>query len=183
MNPSVLAAILLIAVGILFILAELTIGSDGSMTIMAALCWLAASWFVWQGWARDLGWEWWAYFPGVLIGIPIMVGGVLAVLPYSTAGRKLFTTPDPEEVCPISEEVDLWRESLIGERVECLTSMNPGGLILIDGERHHAESQGVPIDPGQVVEIIDVRGNRFVVRLYEGAPVASNLNSDGDLVY
>lgn len=184
MNPSVLAALLLIALGVLFILAELTFGSDGSLTILAALCWLAASWFGWQGWACHLGWEWWAYLLGVIVGIPSAVGGGLAVLPYSAAGRKLFTTPDPEEVAPISEEVDLWRESLIGELVNSLTLMNPGGLILIDGERHHAESEGLPIDSGQVVEIIDVRSNRFIVRLFEGSsPTVEKTQEADDLAY
>lgn len=184
MNPSILAAILLIALGVLFVLAELTIGSDGSLTILAALCWLAAAWFGWEGWACRLGWDWWAYLFGVVVGIPLAVGGVLAVLPYSAAGRKLFTTPDPDEVAPISEEVDLWRESLIGELVKSLTLMNPGGLILIDGERHHAESEGLPIDPGQLVEIIDVRSNRFIVRLFEGTPPPLEKHGDPDeLVY
>lgn len=180
MNPSILAALLLIALGVLFILAELTIGSDGSMTLMAALCWLAAAWFAWEGWASRLGWEWWAYLLGVVVGIPLAVGGVLAVLPYSAAGRKLFPTPDPEEICPISEEFDLWRESLIGELAKSLTLMNPGGLILIEGERHHAESQGLPIEPGQVVEIIDVRSNRFIVRLFEGTPTQSSKAREAD---
>lgn len=168
MDPFVLTAVLLLALGVLFVLVELTLGTDGTLLILAVVCWIAASWFGWQGWASRIGWDWWAYALAVVLGIPAATVSVLAWLPNSPAGRKLFSTPDPDEVRPFSEEADLWRESMIGELVKSLTWMNPGGLVLIDGERHHAESEGLPIEPGQMVEIIDVRSNRFIVRLYEG---------------
>ncbi len=180
MNPAALTALVLFAVGVLFLLSELLFGSDGSLSILALLCWTVAAWFAWDGLANPLGVQWWAYLLGVVVGVPILAGSVLAVLPESPAGRKLFSAPTPEEVRPYSEEDDLWRESFIGELGQSLTWMNPAGLVLVDKERHHAVSEGMPIEPGQVVEIIDVRANRFVVRLFEEPP--PDLNPD-DLVY
>jgi membrane-bound serine protease (ClpP class) len=168
MDAAAFTALVLLALGGLFLLAELVFGSDGSLSIMAFLCWIAAAWFAWEGWAAPQGWDWRAYTLAVFLGIPAAAGCVLTALPHTPAGRRLFGAPEPEEVSPISEEQDLYRESLIGELVKSLTLMNPGGLILIDGERHHAESQGMLIEPGQIVEIIDVRSNRFIVRLFEG---------------
>ncbi len=168
MEPAALTAVVLLALGALFIATELLFGSDGSLSILAFLCWIAAAWFAWEGWANPLGWNAWAYLLAVVVGIPAAAGCLLAALPHTPVGRNLFAAPEPDEVCPIGEAQDLWRESLIGEHVKSLTLMNPGGLILIDGERQHAESEGLPIDPGQVVEIIDVRSNRFIVRAFEG---------------
>ena len=157
METAALTALVLLALGVLFVLAELLVGSDGSLSIMAAVCWLGAAWFAWQGWAKPLGWDWWMYALAVIAGLPALAGTVLTLLPYSPAGKELFAAPDPEEVRPHSEAEDLWRESLIGELAKSLTWMNPGGLVLIDGERHHAETEGLPIEPGQIVEIIDIR--------------------------
>ena len=184
MDATALTAIVLIALGVLFVLTELVVGSDGSLSLLALLCWVAAAWFAWKAWALPMGINGWAYVLGVFLGIPLAAGCILTALPNSPAGRKLFGAPEPEEVSPISEEEDLWRESLIGELAKSLTLMNPGGLILVDGERHHAESEGLPIDPDQVVEIIDIRSNRFIVRLFEGTLSASkSLPKSDDLAY
>ena len=45
--------------------------------------------------------------------------------------------------------------------------MLPSGAVLISGRTIDAVSEGVPIDPGQLVRIIQVRGNRVVVRPVE----------------
>ncbi len=168
MDAAALTAVVLLALGALFLLAELMLGSDGSLSILGFISWIAAAVFAWEGFAHPMGLNLWAYILVVVVGIPAAAGGVLSMLPNSPAGRKLFTTPEPEEVRPISEEENLWRESLIGELGKTLTLMNPGGLVLIEGEREHAESEGLPIEPGQTVEIIDVRSNRFIVRLFQG---------------
>ena len=42
--------------------------------------------------------------------------------------------------------------------------LNPGGLVLVEGERHHCEGDGMMIDPQETVEVIGVSGNRLVVR-------------------
>ncbi len=183
MDAASLTALALLALGVLFVLAELLIGSDGSLSVLAVLCWIAAAWFGWQAWGHPLGWNGLAYVLAVLFGIPIAAGCILTALPHSPAGRKLFGAPDPEEVRPVSEAEDLWRESLIGDLAKTLTPMTPSGLILVDGERHHAETEGLPIEPGQVVEIIDVRSHRFIVRLFEGTCPSPPVPQTDDLAY
>jgi membrane-bound serine protease (ClpP class) len=168
MDPTALAAVVLLGLGILFLMAELVFGSDGSLSILGLISWIAAAVFAWEGFAHPMGFELWAYVLAVVVGIPVTIGGVLTILPNSPAGKKLFTAPEPEEVRPVSAAENLWRESLIGELGKSLTLMNPGGLVLIEGEREHAESEGLPIEPDQIVEIIAVRSNRFIVRLFQG---------------
>ena len=38
------------------------------------------------------------------------------------------------------------------------------GLVLVNGERVHCESEGMMIDPQTTVEILGLKGNRVVVR-------------------
>lgn len=182
MDAAALTALVLLGLGAIFILAELFFGSDGSLSIMGFVLWISAAVFAWEGFAHPMGWDLWAYVLAVVVGLPAAVGGVLTVFPNSPAGRKLFTTPEPDEVRPVSEEEDLWRESLIGELGKSLTLMNPGGLVLIEGDRVHAESEGLPIEPDQIVEIIDVRSNRFIVRLFQGTTPAGQARPD-ELAY
>lgn len=182
MDAAAFTAVVLLALGAIFLLTELLFGSDGSLFIMAFVLWIGSAFFAWEGWANPMGWNLWAYLLAVFLGIPITVGTVLTALPNSPAGRKLFSAPEPDEVRPISEAEDLWRESMIGELGKTLTLMNPGGLILIDGERQHAESEGLPIEPGQTVEVIDIRSNRFIVRLFQGTR-SETLSPSDDLAY
>ena len=46
--------------------------------------------------------------------------------------------------------------------------MLPSGAVVIDGRTIDALSEGTPIEAGQRVRVIEVRGNRVVVRLAEG---------------
>ena len=50
-----------------------------------------------------------------------------------------------------------------------LTLMAPGGLVIVEGQRLHAETEGQMLDPQQPIKIIAVRGNRVVVRPHEPA--------------
>ena len=42
--------------------------------------------------------------------------------------------------------------------------MLPSGAIEVDGQMLDAVSQGMAVDPGQYVVVLEVRGNRVVVR-------------------
>jgi membrane-bound ClpP family serine protease len=65
----------------------------------------------------------------------------------------------------------------IGRIGKTLTLLTPGGLMMVDGERFHCESEGVIIDSGEDVRIVSVKGNRLVVR---HDPGAANTISESD---
>ena len=183
MDALIVTMLALLALGALFFLAELLVGSDGPLSGLAVLCWLGASWFLWRGWMGAQGVHWWMYVLAVVVGIPGLVGAIVTVLPHSALGRELLGGPDPEDVYPFPEEDDLKRESFIGRIGKTLTLMNPGGLVLIDGERLHAETEGLVVDPAQPVEVIDVRANRLVVRPWMGLPTGDHFSEPEDLAY
>ena len=53
---------------------------------------------------------------------------------------------------------------LINKTGTSLTRLAPGGLVLIDGERLHAESEGMLIPADAAVKVLAMKGNRLLVR-------------------
>ena len=56
-------------------------------------------------------------------------------------------------------------KQLIGQQGTTSTLLNPGGMVLVDGERLHCESPGMLIERDREVEVIGLKGNRLVVRI------------------
>jgi membrane-bound ClpP family serine protease len=75
-------------------------------------------------------------------------------------GRAILgEIPDVDELKP--EEP---RRSLVGRVGVAKSLMLPSGSVLVDGQLIDAVSQGLPIDPGDAVVIVEVRANRVMVR-------------------
>jgi len=171
MEPTYIALLLLI-VGLGLLVAEFFIPSSGMIFVFAMLCLAGSIWFAWSSWG-------WYYVAVVVILLPLVVGGMLYSLPRTALGRRiLLEAPSLDEVTPFTEDQAQLAE-LIGRQGKTLTLLNPGGLVLLDGERMHCESEGMMIDPDSDVRIVDVRGNRLVVRLSSfGAPPAGQAPVD-----
>jgi membrane-bound serine protease (ClpP class) len=77
--------------------------------------------------------------------------------------RLLLGVPKPEEVLPDSPQRQRLRQ-LVGQFGIARTMMMPSGAIEIAGQTVDALSEGIPIEPGQAIEVIEVRGTRVLVR-------------------
>lgn len=160
-------ALLLLVAGIALLLAEVFIPSGGLILVMALCCIAGSLICAWNAWWTSNPTLWWAYLAGVLILLPVVGIGALSILPRTSFGRRIMPEPPrPEELRPYREEEERLSR-LVGCKARTLTLLNPGGLVTAEGERLHAESEGMLIDPGQEVEIVAVKGNRVVVRLLE----------------
>ena len=60
------------------------------------------------------------------------------------------------------------RRQLVGRVGTAKSKMLPSGSISIDGRLFDAVSQGQAIDTGQAVVVVEVRGNRVIVRPADG---------------
>jgi hypothetical protein len=60
--------------------------------------------------------------------------------------------------------------------------MLPSGSVLIDGQLVDAVSQGLAIDPGEPVIVVEVRGNRVMVRPARAHEVRTADLQPGDLL-
>jgi membrane-bound ClpP family serine protease len=102
-----------------------------------------------------------------IFGLPIVVALALKYWPRTAIGRRiLLAAPTEEEVLPETSRHKRLR-ALIGQVGTAKSKMLPSGAVVIDGRTVDAVSEGMAVEPGQLVRVIEVRGNRVVVRLVD----------------
>ncbi len=99
-----------------------------------------------------------------IAGVPATLALAFKYWPQTAVGRRvLLTAPTREEVMPVNPELQRLR-AMIGQVAEAKCDMLPAGAIFLDGRTIDAVSEGMPVDAGKKVRIMEVRGNRVVVR-------------------
>lgn len=178
-DAAVLATLGLI-LGLFFLGLELFIPTFGMLLILSIIS-LVVSFFgackAWWGTSPVL---FWGYVIVLLCGIPGSLMGSISLLQGTRWGKKLTLTPtEPADVKPESP-----LNVLMGRTGRAQTLMTPGGLVMVEGERFHAESTGMLVEPGTAVVIVGVRANRIVVRPQRVGEVVSgksgSVGSGGD---
>ncbi|NNJ26301.1 hypothetical protein [Alienimonas chondri] len=173
-------ALLLLAVGLAVMVVEVFVPSGGLLAALSMCC-LAGSVFCafWEWWGTNML-AFWAYIGCVAVLIPATLGGSFYMLPRTEFGRRLLQEPPtPEETASFTEE----RAALaaaVGRRGTTVTLHNPGGMVEVDGVRHHSEARGLMLDAGESIEVVGTRGNRLLVRLAD-APVPPALQPPDEL--
>jgi len=125
-------------------------GGLGVWTIIATVCLVTGSWFLYGGTA-DLRPSWWVFL--VVIGgtLLFMLGGMTAMI------RSRFSTPT------------VGREGMIGEDGVAEVAVAPDGVVLIRGARWRARTnRATPIDAGDPVKVVSVEGLVLEVEPPEG---------------
>jgi membrane-bound ClpP family serine protease len=171
MDP-ILWSVVLLVLALGFFLLELFIPSGGILGVAAAACIVGA---VIVGFTISLR-------AGVIVFgittvlIPAVVAAAIRWWPDTPIGR-LIVLGRPEHPDDVLPDTEVYRglKQLIGRHGMAETSMLPSGIVSIDGSNYDAMSEGVPIEVGAVVQVIDVRTNRVIVR------PASNTHLPDDL--
>jgi hypothetical protein len=84
--------------------------------------------------------------------------------PKTPMGRRLLLDlPSGEQMRPDSPQRQKLRQ-LVGKHGVAKSVMMPSGAVLIDGATIDAMSEGIPIEAGQRIKVIEVRGTRVLVR-------------------
>jgi len=164
LDYSVLA-ILLLLFALALIIAEVFIPSGGMISIIAIVSVLASIWCAKRAWWEDNPLAFWTYIASLLFLVPLCIGGAFYILPRTSIGRKfLLEAPTLDEVTGYVQE-ELRLRQMVGQHGTTISLLNPGGLVLVDGERMHCESEGMTmLDPDEDVIVVAVKGNRLVVR-------------------
>lgn len=169
-------AFLLGILGILLLFAEVLIPSAGMIFLSAVACLAGAVLCAWQAWwETDRMYFWW------------FVGGLAIILPMAGYWmlklweRMLFRADEAEQqMTRPSPDAELW--PLVGKTGRTVTPLMPSGIVVIDGERIHASSEGMIVERDQPVRVIDVRSNRLVVRVDDpNTRPATDLEPGNDL--
>ncbi|MFW6164190.1 MAG: NfeD family protein [Planctomycetota bacterium] len=175
--------IALFVVGVALLAGELFVTPGfGLLGVSGILCMVASlvlslqsfGWpanpFEWQVFERNL-----ATVGAVVVGTfvaLVIVARHLHKAPY--VGRLVLATPpsstDETEVTrsvtpgPSAEAEESRAESLVGRRGQARSMLRPAGMAEVDGEPLNVVTEGDYINPGEPIEIVQVRGNRIVVK-------------------
>jgi len=115
-----------------------------------------------------------------LVGLPVVVVFALRYLPSTRMGRKLMLkAPTSNEVLPHGRRED-YLKSLIGQRGVAKTMMLPAGAITIENRTIDAVSEGMVIEAGQAIQVVEARGNRVVVRPVDDDQFDANPSESND---
>jgi membrane-bound serine protease (ClpP class) len=99
-----------------------------------------------------------------LVGIPIVVVLGFKYWPYTRMGKRiLLGVPKEEDIVPDTPRRRALKE-VIGRIGTAKSKMLPAGAVSIDGRTIDAVSEGMAIEVGQRVRVVDVKGNRVLVR-------------------
>lgn len=102
-----------------------------------------------------------------MAGMPTVVVLAFKYWPKTSIGRRvLLSAPTSEDVLPDDRNKDHLK-ALIGRVAKAKTKLLPSGVVVVDGRNIEAVSEGMPIEVGQELRIVQVRGKRVVVRPIE----------------
>jgi len=152
--------------GLLFAVLELFLPTGGILAFFSLAAFCAAVIF-----AFHQGMEFGLAFLGLLmIGIPVLVWQLFMIWPHTPIGRRMLLEPeDDPALLPDSENETL--QSLIGKTGIVQSRMMPSGIVLLEGIKYDALSEGEPIDPGTCVVVIQANKINIVIRAVSSTTV------------
>lgn len=150
-------AVLLTCIGSLILMAEVFFPSGGLLSLLAGCALLGAIYSAYTE-SGVMGGLVFATVQVVLAPLIIYFG--LKILPSTPMGKILVgKAPTADEVEPDDE-----RHQLVGRVGVARSKLLPAGAIEIEGQLIDCVSKSQAIEVGEYVKVIEVRGNRVVVR-------------------
>lgn len=160
MDPLIWSAILL-SLGILLVVAEVFLPSGGILGFLSICTLVAAIVMAFYHRGAEMGF---IFLAVTAVAVPVALALAFRWWPHTPMGRRLLLdVPTSEEVLPDTELRRTLRQ-LVGKSGVAKTVMLPSGAVVVDGQTIDALSEGMPIEAGSRVRVIEVRGNRVVVR-------------------
>ena len=153
-------AILLLTLGLGLAIMEIFFPSAGILGFLSAASILASIIVAFQH-GSTTGF---AILAVAVFGLPAVVVLAFRYWPRTAMGRRvMLLAPSSEDVLPHDVQREYLR-GLVGRVGRAKCKMLPGGAITIDGRTVDAITEGMPIEAGTPVRVIQVRANRVVVR-------------------
>ncbi len=158
-----IAAILLLGLGLALVIAEVLIPSFGALSILATLA-IIGSIALAFGEGTQTGVR---FLVATALLVPAVILFALKVLPKSPFGRRMVLRGLSFGSVPATDPRDT---SLFGAEGLVEAACRPAGMARLAGRRVDVVTRGEWIEAGERVRVIEVEGNRVVVaRASEGA--------------
>jgi membrane-bound ClpP family serine protease len=169
MDPLVWSALLLL-LGLILVSVEVFIPSGGVLGVLSIASLMAGIILAFYHRGPEIGF---LFLAITAVAVPTALAMAFHWWPKTPMGRRLLLDlPSSEEVLPDSPQRRTLRQ-LVGKYGVAKSVMLPSGAVEISGQTFDALSEGMPIESGQRVRVIEVRGNRVVVRPAEDQPPSS----------
>ncbi len=112
-----------------------------------------------------------------LVGLPACLMVALHFFPNTPIGRRIvLRIPRGEDMLP-DREAQREKDQLVGRQGIARTKMLPSGVISVAGRSIDAVSEGLPIELGEAVVVVEVRGNVVMVRRADADTLAKIVRS------
>jgi len=158
MDPLVWSGLLLL-IGLLLVAGEVFVPSAGLLGFLAVAAVLSSVVLAFFSRGLEIG----VLFMCVTaVAVPITLFLAFRWWPMTPLGKRLLLElHHGDEALPDTRRK---LRTLVGKVGTASSMMLPSGAILIDGVTLDAVSEGMAVEAGQRVRVVDVRGNRVVVR-------------------
>ena len=160
MDPMLIGALLLLVLGLGLVILEVFVPSGGLIGCLAGISLILAlvlGFYYSQATGMIV-------LGTIVLGLPICLAIALRYWPNTSMGRRiLLNIPTSEEVLPNDPHRQRLKK-LVGQIGRAKSVMLPSGAIDVAGQTIDAVSEGMAIEAEQLVRVIEVRGNRVVVR-------------------
>jgi membrane-bound ClpP family serine protease len=167
MDPLAWSALLLL-LGLMLVMVEVFIPSGGALGFLSIASLVAAIILAFYHRGAQVGF---LFLIATAAALPITLMLAFRWWPKTPMGRRLLLgVPTSEEVLPDSPE-RRWLRQMVGKVGVAKSVMLPSGAVLVEGHMIDALSEGAPIEAGQRVRVIEVSGNRVVVRADDDQPL------------
>lgn len=157
MSPITIALILLLS-GMAFIVLEIFLPSGGVLGFVAAVLLVAAVVYAYLKCDIAVGT---AFLAATVITVPVMIGIAIRVWPHTPMGRMILLDSATEEYADSPGSPS--HTELVGRRGMARSNLLPSGVAEIDGNRWDVIIVGPAADRGDLIEVVEVEGNRILV--------------------
>lgn len=167
-------AVLLLLVGFGIAMLEVFVPSGGILGFVAVCSILSA---IVVGFMDGRPWFGFTILATAVVGLPATLAVAFKWWPRTPLGRRMLLGPrsNDDPLARPPRKGDL--KGLVGQIGVAKSEMLPSGAVRIDGRTIDAVTEGMPVDAGQRVRVMEVHGNRVVVRPVDGeapSPAASD---------
>ena len=164
MTPLTWAVVLLL-LGLALVLLEVFVPSGGVIGVLAVLAVMGSVVMAFVSGSPATGFT---FLLIALVAMPSAFSFAIKIWPETPMGRRiLIQPPKGDDVLPDHPQ-RRQLQALVGKIGRAKSLMLPSGAAEIAGRTVDAVSEGMTIEAGTLVRVVEVRGSRVVVRPAEG---------------
>ena len=159
-------AILLIVLGLALLVVEVFVPSGGAITVLAIVALIVGVVMIFylpesEGGGTTSGF---LTIGALLVLVPLVVGVAFHFWPKTRMGKKFFL-PEPDADATLAANPEFTGlEELRGQIGKTITPHGTSGVTLIQGQRIDTKTEGLYVDAGRWVRVVDVHAGQVTIR-------------------